>query len=197
MSELSNVELKEKEIIIIVVSNIRKMFERRGYEMSDIIANNIISNKNHSFEINGKKFNVNLNFIDVKNISAGSALDDYLHKHNEHSKLIIVKSFQKKTWTQITKEYRNAEIFTFYDFLEDIPAKEIIPQHQLLTETQKNELLECFALNELGKIYSVDIMARYYGAKNNDVFRIVRPNINSGTSIYYRVVVPGNIDIFG
>lgn len=39
-------------------------------------------------------------------------------------------------------------------------------------------------------------MARYYGAKLNDVFRIIRPNINSGTSIYYRLVIPGSMDVF-
>ena len=53
-----------------------------------------------------------------------------------------------------------------------------------------------FGLNELGRIYSTDIMTRYYGAKHNDVFRIIRPNINSGTSVYYRLVIPGNLDIF-
>lgn len=56
--------------------------------------------------------------------------------------------------------------------------------------------MESFALAELPRIYSTDMMARYYGAKINDVFRVIRPNLNSGTSIMYRVVVLGNMDIF-
>ena len=31
---------------------------------------------------------------------------------------------------------------------------------------------------------------------NDDVFRIIRPNINSGTSIYYRLVIPGSMEVF-
>jgi DNA-directed RNA polymerase subunit H (RpoH/RPB5) len=65
-----------------------------------------------------------------------------------------------------------------------------------LIEGEREELLKSFALKELGRIHSTDMMARYYGAKINDVFRIERPNINSGISIYYRVVIPGNLEIF-
>ncbi len=39
-------------------------------------------------------------------------------------------------------------------------------------------------------------MARYYGAKLNDVFRIIRPNISCGTAIYYRLVITGTMEFF-
>ena len=133
---------------------------------------------------------------DIKNISNGSPIDDYLNKNIDHHKILIVKSFSKKTFTQVVKEYKNAEIFNIFELLEDIPAKEFIPEHTILNADEKNELLESFGLNELGRIYSTDIMARYYGAKLNDVFRIIRPNIDSGTSIYYRLVIPGSLDVF-
>jgi DNA-directed RNA polymerase subunit H (RpoH/RPB5) len=201
MSELSNVELNIKEIINIVTKNIGLMFYRRNYIKSNTlpekVVENLISDKIYSFEIDGKKYNINIINQDVKNISGGSPIDDYLNKNIDQQKFLIVKSFSKKTFTQVIKDYKNAEIFTIYELLEDIPAKEFIPEHILLNPDDKKELLESFGLNELGRLYSTDIMARYYGAKLNDVFRIIRPNINSGTSVYYRLVIPGSMDVFG
>lgn len=131
MSELSNVELNLKEIINIVSKNIALMFYRRNYmknkTFSDKIIDNLINDKIFSFEIDDKKYNINIIMQDIKNISSGSPIDDYLNKNIDTHKFIIVKNFSKKTYSQIVKDYKNAEIFTIYDFLEDIPAKEFIP----------------------------------------------------------------------
>ena len=200
MSELSNVELNMKEIINIIAKNIGLMFYRRNYmklkELPEKVVETLISDKICSFEIESKKYNINIMNQDIKNISNGSPIDDYLNKNIDQHKFIIVKSFSKKTFTQVVKDYKNAELFNIYELLEDIPAKEFIPEHILLNNEDKKELLTSFGLNELGRLYSTDIMARYFGAKLNDVFRIIRPNINSGTSIYYRYVIPGSMDVF-
>ncbi len=203
MAELSNVELNTKEMYKIIITNLGKLFHRRNYtnqnineELPEKIVNSIINDKLYDFEINNKKLSINIYNQDLKNISQNSPIDDYLSKNIDTHKFLIVKSFSKKTYTQVTKEYKNSEIFTIYEMLEDIPSKEIIPQHILLNPDEKKELLESFGLNELGRMYSYDMMARYYGAKLNDVFRIIRPNLNSGLSIYYRLVVPGNQEIF-
>ncbi len=200
MAELSNVELNTKEMHKIIITNVGKMFYRRKYinsnELPEKIINSIINDKLYNFELDGKKLSVNIYNQDLKNISQNSPIDDYLSKNIDTHKFLLVKSFSKKTYTQVTKDYKNAEIFTIYEMLEDIPAKEIIPQHILLDNDEKKELLDSFGLNELGRIYSTDMMARYYGAKLNDVFRIIRPNLNSGLSIYYRLVVPGSQEIF-
>jgi DNA-directed RNA polymerase subunit H (RpoH/RPB5) len=200
MSELSNVELNNKEMIKIIISNLGKMFYRRNYikfdEFTETISDTLMNEKQVDFEIDDQKYSINLFIQDVKNISNGSPVDDYLSKKIDHHKFLLVKSFSKKTYMQVSKEYKNAEIFTIYEFLEDIPSKDFIPEHILLNTDEKNELLDSFGLNELGRIYSTDIMARYYGAKLNDVFRIIRPNISCGTSIYYRLVVTGTMEFF-
>jgi DNA-directed RNA polymerase subunit H (RpoH/RPB5) len=200
MSELSNVELNMKEIINIIAKNIGLMFYRRNYmklkALPEKVVETLISDKMCSFEIEGKKYNINIMNQDIKNISNGSPIDDYLNKNIDQHKFLIVKSFSKKTFTQVVKDYKNAELFNIYELLEDIPSKEFIPEHILLNNEDKKELLVSFGLNELGRLYSTDIMARYFGAKLNDVFRIIRPNINSGTSIYYRYVIPGSMDVF-
>ena len=49
--------------------------------------------------------------------------------------------------------------------------------------------------NELSNILDVDMMARYYQAKIGDVFKIIRPSIVAGNSIFYRRVHNGSLDI--
>jgi DNA-directed RNA polymerase subunit H (RpoH/RPB5) len=200
MSELANVEMNVKEMMTVIITNLGKLFHRRNYidkpELPQKIYESILADKFYNFEIDGKKLSIDIMNIELKNISSGSNADDYLNKNIEYHKFLIVKSFSKKTYMQIQNDYKNAEIFTIYEMLEDIPAKEFIPEHTILNDTDKAELLESFGLNELGRIYSTDIMARYYGAKTNDVFRIIRSNTSCGTSVYYRLVINGNMDIF-
>jgi DNA-directed RNA polymerase I, II, and III subunit RPABC1 len=91
-------------------------------------------------------------------------------------------------------EYTNAEIFFENEMMEDLPSKIFIPEHQLLTEEEKANILETFKEIELAKINDTDIMSRYYLAKLGDIFRIIRPSITAGKNIFYRRVVPGKID---
>ncbi len=198
MSDLTNVIMNQKEIIQISLENLAKMFHRRKYikndNFDDKIIDEIIKNNMHNFELDGKKLSINFINTDLKNISSGSALDDYLSKNLNYHKVIISKSFNKKVYKQIMDNYKNSEIFSFHVFLEDIIQKDFIPEHQLLNEEQKKELGSTFNLNDLSKIYDTDMMVRYYGAKINDVFRIIRPSLTSGNSICYRIVIPGNLD---
>lgn len=200
MSELSNVELNIKEMVTIILSNIGKMLHRRGMikknHLPEKVVEHILSDKMHNFELDGHKLSIHIMNFEIKHISANSPVDEYINKNGEYYKFIIVKNFTKKTFSQITKDYKNVEIFTTFELLEDIPSKEFIPEHNILTPEEKTELTASFGLSELGRIYSTDIMSRYYGAKLNDIFRIIRPNLNSGTSIYYRIVIPGSMEIF-
>jgi len=201
MSDLANVEINNKEMINTVLSNLSKMFMRRGYtDTIDVLNDSNIKemheNKTTSFKLGDMKYSINIMNQDIKNISSNSPTDDYLSKNLDTHKFLIVKYFSKKTYKQVNDEYTNADIFTIYEFLEDIPSKKFIPEHVLIEGPTKEELLKSFSMKELGRINSTDIMARYYGAKINDIFRISRPNISSGYSIYYRVVIPGSLEIF-
>ena len=199
MTELSNVEMKNKEIYEKILININKLFIRRGYT-DMMFDNNIIkeidTNNVADFILKDKKFSINIMNQEVKNISSNSPYDEYLSENLDTHKFLIVRTFSKKTYKQVNDEYVNAEIFNISNFMEDIPSKNYIPEHTLINDEDKKELLDTFSIKELGKIYSTDMMARYYGGKINDIFRIKRPNISSGYSIYYRVVVPGSLEIF-
>lgn len=197
MSDLSNIEMKNTELISTVLLNIGKLFNRRGYsDIPDDIIKEIQINKMANFKLGSRKISINIMNQDVKNISSNSPIDEYLSNNIDYYKFLIVKYFAKKTYKQINSDYKNTEIFSIYELLEDIPSKLFIPTHTLIIDKDREELLKIFTIKEFGRIYSTDMMTRYYGAKINDIFRIERPNINSGISIYYRIVVPGSLEIF-
>lgn len=192
----SNVVLNRKEVLKTVLTNIFKLFNRRELtdkSFTEKILKEFLEAKVFYADIENK---LSVLFLDddVKNISSGSVVDDYLNKNNEYQKFIICKSFSKKVYKLMNDIYKNAEIFFIHEFLEDIPSKKFIPNHTILSEEEKMDLLNTFKENELSKIYKSDMMVRYYGGKVNDIFRIKRYNINSGISVLYRVVIEGTVD---
>lgn len=195
-----SVEYSTKEISAIVLTNVLKMCKRRD----------LIDNVNTLFE-NLKEDFVNKGFIELKikdntkisiyqftgkvtSIVQGSPLDDYLKTSVDIHKIVIMKEPTKRSAKQITTEYPNVEFFFEYEMMEDIPSKMFIPEHTLLFEDEKKAFLEIFKENELAKINDSDIMSRYYAAKVGDIFKIVRPSLTAGKNIFYRKVVPGNIN---
>ena len=124
----------------------------------------------------------------MKNISSGSEVDEFLSKNTEYIKFVLLKEFSKKVYKQVN-EYKNSYIFHIFEMLEDIPSKNIVPEHQLLSDSDKEELKKVYDISFFPKINNTDMMSRYYGAKVGDIFRIKRLNLNSGISTYYRRVI--------
>lgn len=196
-----NIELNTKEINIEVCLNILKMFHRR--KLIDDVDKSF---KELSTDINQKaiiEFKLNNNTkcsiysvtTKLNSIAQGTPIDDYLSNNLDIHKLVILREPAKKVLKQILTEYKNAEFFFEHEMLEDIPMKAIIPEHQLLNEEEKSELLSKYNELSLSAILDTDMMARYYNAKIGDVFRIIRPSISSGTSIFYRRVHHGSLDM--
>ena len=184
-----------KELLNILINNVAKCFNVEiNLKFTDKHIEQLKSDKMIYIDEPNK---ISINIIDntITNIASGSNIDDYCSKKLDYHKFIFVKSFNKKVFKQIKTNYKNVEIFFTHEFYEDIPNKDIIPEHILLNEEEKTELLQAFKITELSKIYNTDMMARYYGAKINDVFKIKRYNINSGISTAYRVVIKGSADI--
>jgi len=198
MSSLNSINMNKTEIIEKVFENLTLLFKRRNYikntNIDSKLVTELIENKVIYFEGN-KKLSVYFFDTNIKNISTGSILDDYLNKKIEYHKFIICKTFNKKVYNQIKTIYKESELFFIHELMEDIPNKIFIPKHQLLNDEEETQILNIFKRNEFSKIYENDIMVRYYGGKVNNIFRIVRNNINSGKSITYRIVIPGNNDI--
>lgn len=203
---LTNVEYSIKEQHFIVLGNLFKLFERRNYILNSekfidkyvdsTIVNTIL--KIDSDLDNSKKpisYQVYIVGSKINSISQGSPIDEFLNNDIEIRKFLIVPEANKKIFKQSREQYLNTEIFSFDELLEDIPSKDIIPEHQLLSNEEKEELLTYFQNKNFKRIFEYDIMSRYYGAKPNDIFRIVRDNTSSGKGIDYRLVIPGKYEL--
>jgi|UniRef100_A0A6C0EE09 DNA-directed RNA polymerase I, II, and III subunit RPABC1 len=196
-----SVEYNSKEIYQITIENILKMLKRRNLidsvedeykKLEKDIGNKLI----YSLILNNNT-TCGIYFLNIKisTIVVNSPLDDYLSNNTEVNKIIIAKEVTKKVIKQITTEYKNTEFFFEYEMLEDLPNKVYIPEHKILNNAEKEELLSKFTESELSRIIVTDIMSRYYGAKIGDIFRICRPSFTSGKNIFYRKVVNGSLDI--
>ena len=191
---LNNVMMNNNEKIRECMINILKLFKRRNYfktdntDKIDKMINDIKTNSKTYLIDDNIKIAIYYKDMELKNISSGSDVDEFLSKKTDHIKFIITKEFSKKVYKQVN-ENKDCYIFHIFEMLEDIPSKNIIPEHQLLTEDEKEELNKLFDIKLFPKIFNTDMMSRYYGAKIGDIFRIKRLNLNSGKSTYYRRVI--------
>jgi len=195
-----NVEYSSKEVSHLVLENVLKMLVRRNNiktheKLLNELTNDFVNKSIVDFkDDNNKKVSINMSNLKLASIVQGSPLDDYLRNNLDVHKIVIMREPSKKVVKQIMTEYPNSEIFFEFEMMEDIPSKIFIPEHQLLTEEEKTNILETFKETELAKINDTDIMSRYYQAKFGDIFRIIRPSITAGKNIFYRRVVVGKID---
>ena len=198
---LTNVEYTPKEMNVIVFENFLKMLKRRDLitdvesifeeKKGDILPNKSLSIK---LENNSKALFYIVNG-DVRSITNNSPIDEFLSSDTNIMKFIIIKAPSKKVFKQVDENYPNSEVFFLHEFMEDIPAKDFIPHHSVLNSNDKDELLQHINIKNLKRIYSTDMMSRYFNAKVGDVFKISRLNVTSGHGVDYRVVVPGKIDM--
>jgi DNA-directed RNA polymerase subunit H (RpoH/RPB5) len=195
------VEYTTSEINKLVLENTLKMLERRkmlkNWDVSfGKLGNDFTSISIFQLEL-ADKSSVSINLVNAKltSIVQKTPLDDYLSNNIDVHKIVICKDVAKKVVKQIVSEYTNAEFFFESEMLEDLPSKAFIPEHILLGPEEKAELLSKFGEAELSKIFVTDMMARYYGAKIGDIFRIIRPSFTAGKNVFYRRVVNGSWDI--
>ncbi len=74
---------------------------------------------------------------------------------------------------------------------EKILKHELVPEHIILSDEEKEELLKKLNISEkqLPKILHKDPVVKAIGAKPGQVIKIIREHPLTGKTIYYRLVV--------
>jgi len=109
--------------------------------------------------------------------------------------IIVVKisltPFAKSAVKEMALKGYRIEYFRDSELLVDITEHKLVPEHILLTNQQKNELLERYRLkpSQLPRIQMQDPVARYLGLKHHEVVKIIRPSETAGRYITYRICV--------
>jgi DNA-directed RNA polymerase I, II, and III subunit RPABC1 len=148
------------------------------------------------FTLDNKKYGIKFVSAFLTTIKKEASIENFLNKNSDTHKFIIINKLSDRAIKQIL-EYQLTEVFTMNELLIVIIDHDIVPQHILLTEDEKSKYFLEFNHHprDMKKILTNDPIARFYGAKVGDLFKIIRPSITSGKEIDYRLVIPGDIKV--
>ena len=101
---------------------------------------------------------------------------------------VDITPFAKQAVQEMSDTFR-IEHFKESELLIDITKHILVPQHQVLTNGEKAELLKRYRLKDvqLPRIQPNDPIARYYGLRRGQVVKIIRPSETAGRYVTYRV----------
>jgi DNA-directed RNA polymerase subunit H (RpoH/RPB5) len=186
----------EKEEIQIIITNTLKMLHERGWikidetKIDKIVDDVIKTENNMEYTIKDKEtYKVKFYLQKISSIKK-TDLEDFIVDNKKNHKILIISEINARTKKDLL-EVGKIEIFTKEELMINIIDNILVPKHYLLNEDDKKRFMEEYIVKpkELPRIYSYDPIARYYYAKNGDIFRIERPSLTSGISIVYRLVV--------
>jgi DNA-directed RNA polymerase subunit H (RpoH/RPB5) len=195
----NNIIYNGKEINEIILMNILNMLRRREVLNGNFNIDklNITSDK-YIYDLNlPNDVKISVYFVTTKlnSITNGSPLSEYLDSNINIHKIVVVKDVAKKVIKQIVNDFKNAEVFFESELMVDIGTITFIPEHQLLSKEEKEELLSKVPERNIAHIFTTDRMAREYNAVVGDIFRIIRPSIVAGKNVFYRRVINGSWDL--
>lgn len=107
--------------------------------------------------------------------------------------IIVVKvnlsPFAKSVVKELSMRDYKIEYFRDSELLVDITEHKLVPEHVILTPQEKEELLQRYRLkaSQLPRIQLQDPIARYYGLKQHQVVKIIRPSETAGRYVTYRI----------
>ena len=147
-------------------------------------------------EEKNKKFYIHF-FNDTKSFSKNN-LKDLMKKlldTYEDETMSVILLLRDKENSMVTRElqksiYENVEIFYQPYMVINITRHDFQPIFHLMTKEEEDEFLQKYNItkSKAPKIFKTDPVAKYYGAKTDQVFKITRRSGVSGEVNYYRVV---------
>lgn len=103
--------------------------------------------------------------------------------------IFVVPDIKKVALKSLTQ--KKIQCFKFEELLVNITHHMLVPKFDVLSESEKKKLLECYKLksNQLPKMLESDPISKYYGLKKGDVVKITRKSVTAGRYVYYRCVI--------
>ena len=101
----------------------------------------------------------------------------------------IKEEMEKNNYYLEKKHFRNIHLFNIDNFTNNILKHRLVPPHKAIRKREDiEEILETCncKLNQLPIILKKDPVAKFYGGKNGDVFKVTRPSETAGEYITYR-----------
>ncbi|KAG5176901.1 RNA polymerase Rpb5, C-terminal domain-containing protein [Tribonema minus] len=119
---------------------------------------------------------------------------DRMKDENVRKSIIVVRGgmtpLSRDANAQLCQQ-RGVQIEDFKDaeLMVDITDHVLVPEHQVLNNEEKAELLKRYKLTDtqLPRIHSTDPVARYYGLQRGQVVKIIRPSETAGRYVTYRL----------
>ena len=129
---------------------------------------------------------------DKVGIKAITLITDRMKEENVKNAILVVQvdlnPYAKTALQEMADTYR-IEYFKDAELLVDITEHTLVPQHIVLSQNEKAELLNRYKLKEtqLPRVQVNDPVARYYGMKRGQVVKIIRPSETAGRYVTYRI----------
>ena len=129
----------------------------------------------------------------IISISKQSPINEFLIKHKNTPKLLIVKDINTKSAQFITSAYPKTELFLEHELLINLIDSDIVDKYDPLDRNsdQYKNFHEDYQSKKRKDpyIYVTDPMAKYYNLKKGDIVRLIRASETSGESAFYRLVI--------
>jgi DNA-directed RNA polymerase I, II, and III subunit RPABC1 len=129
---------------------------------------------------------------DKVGIKAIKIITDRMQEESVKNAIVVVQvdlnPFAKQAVQEMSSTFR-IEHFKDAELLVDITEHSLVPEHQVLSQNEKAELLNRYKLKEtqLPRVQLNDPVARYYGMKRGQVVKIIRPSETAGRYVTYRI----------
>lgn len=168
---------------------ISKLIENENDDLEYVV--NLDKSKNYNTEIKNKKIYVKIFQYKISSISEKSPIGEFIKKYNNEYKFIVVQDITAKTEETINSYDTQVEIFKFNKLQSDITEHVLVPQHEVLTKEEGENVLESYRARkrDMPLIRTNESVAKYYNMKPGETVKIYRPSPLTCEVVGYRHVI--------
>ncbi len=222
MSSCSNIlaetvlENNEMDILFRVWSTLLQLLQDRGYTIDQKwLSLNSLESLSSQFK-NPKDPDVNILHFKASNLITNNSIlifwfdeeklgvkqlkqyMDAMDKQKIDQCLVICKysitMFGKKALEDFNTMFptKYMEYFEYSDLLINITKHNLVPNHVILSEQEKKDLIQKYNLkkeSQLPKMHRTDPIARYYGLRKGNIVKVIRESVTDTKYVTYRIVV--------